>query len=278
MVLSVSTTAFRDEFPPGSLLALQITDTHVFADPGGRLLGVNTLDSLDQVLALARERFPTPDFILATGDLVHDASPEGYVRIRKRLSQFGAPVYCLPGNHDVREEMERYLRSDGVSMPFVVNQGRWLLVFLDSVIPWGDGGRLRDTEIELLRYTLKVHPDTPTLICLHHQPIPVDSLWLDTMAVENGDRLISLVKAFPQVQCVLFGHIHQLYDRMTNNKRFLATPSTCIQFTPLQADFGVDNIPPGFRWLVLLPDGGILTGILRLDRMPDAIDLRSRGY
>ena len=260
------------------LRIIQITDLHLKATPGSRLWGVDVDAGLSAVLARIQEKHPAPDFILATGDLVHDASPEGYVRIRKRLAQFNAPVYCLPGNHDVREEMERFLRSDGVSMPFVVNQGRWLLVFLDSVIPWGDGGRLRDTEIELLRYTLKVHPDTPTMICLHHQPIPVDSLWLDTMAVENGDKLMSLVNAFPQVQCVLFGHIHQLYDRVINNKRFLATPSTCIQFTPLQADFGVDNIAPGFRWLVLLPDGGILTGILRLDRLPDAIDLRSRGY
>jgi Icc protein len=58
----------------------------------------------------------------------------------------------------------------------------------------------------------------------------------------------------------------------------MATPSTCIQFMSGQDDFAIDQCPPGYRWLALLPNGEIRTGVELLAEMPSGLDLASMGY
>jgi len=82
------------------LRVVQLSDCHLFADTQGKLLGLNTQFSLDKVLELIRGEQPSPDLILATGDLSQDASFESYQRLEQALSGFPAPVYWLEGNHD----------------------------------------------------------------------------------------------------------------------------------------------------------------------------------
>lgn len=266
------------DLPPGSLRILQLTDTHLYADPGGCLLGLNTLDSLDAVIELARAELGPVDLVLATGDMVHDASPAGYNRLRERLSQLDAPVYCLPGNHDLTMPMREHLVGGPVQMRPWILRGDWLLVFLDSTIPGQDEGHLEAAELAQLEALLQRHPDRHTLVCLHHQPLATGSVWLDTMLVDNAAELLALTGRHPQVRCLLWGHIHQEFDRAVNGIRYLGTPSTCIQFTPKKIGFGVDGTPPGYRWLALEPSGALRTGVRRLDEMPGRIDLASGGY
>ena len=274
----MSTAGPFADLPEGSLRVLQITDTHLYSDPGGRLLGLNTLDSLDAVLGLARRNLQHIDFILATGDLVHDASPEGYATLRGRFLDFGVPVYCIPGNHDLAGQMADHLVGSGIERISSAQHGSWSLVFLDSTIEGEDGGELREIELERLERELRAHADQHALICLHHHPVPVGSAWMDEMALTNGDELLELIHRHPQVRGVLWGHVHQEYESYNQVVRFLGSPSTCIQFAPKKAGFGVDLSPPGYRWLALLPDGEIRTGVHRLDSVPRGIDLRSVGY
>ena len=87
----------------------QITDTHLYADGRGELLGLNTADCLERVVALAKQR--RPDLVVASGDLTHDATETAYRRVSGCLKTIGAPVYCLPGNHDESETLRRCLQS-----------------------------------------------------------------------------------------------------------------------------------------------------------------------
>ena len=57
---------------------LQISDPHLMSARDGRLKGVPTVESLEQVLARAREEFPHPDRIVLTGDLSHEHTVAGY--------------------------------------------------------------------------------------------------------------------------------------------------------------------------------------------------------
>jgi len=264
--------------PEGSVLALQITDTHIHADPGGQLLGLNTRKSLGEVLSLARKVVPNPDLVLATGDLAHDASEIAYREVFSRLATLGAPVYCIPGNHDRAETMRRCIDGETISMPPWVRVGHWLILLLDSVIPGEDGGRLSDASLELVRGALASHAGVHTLISLHHHSLPIGSAWMDQMALENGPELIELACAHPQVKGILCGHVHQVVDRSFRGMRLLASPSTCVQFAPDLDKFGLDRAAPGMRWLALTPEGEIHTGIERLDAVPADIDLRSTGY
>ncbi len=261
-----------------ALRILQFTDTHLYAEEDGALLGINTQESLRAVLNLARQRHWPADLVLATGDLTHDASAQAYGRFVDLLEPLGLPVYCLPGNHDEALALRRHLDSRWVQAPSQVLQEHWQLCLLDTALPGSEGGRLGAAELERLQKQLEAHPDRHALICLHHQPVPVGSTWLDTMAVDNADALFDVLDRHPQVRGILWGHVHQDFDHLRNEVRLLASPSTCIQFAPGSHDFALDEQPPGYRWLHLYADGRIDTGVERLAEMPGGLDVGSGGY
>lgn len=270
-------TASGSRQPQGAIRILQLTDTHLYADGNRRLLGLNTLQCLREVIALARNEHPAPDFVLATGDLVHDASPAAYKLAAEELCSLGVPVFSLPGNHDDPDGMCTHLEAHGVSCTKELQLGDWQILLLDSVIPGEEGGRLAQSELECLAGKLQ-EGSGHVLVCLHHQPVKVGSAWIDTMALENADEFFAVLDACPRVRGVLWGHIHQDFDQLRNGVRLMASPSTCVQFTPGVDDFQVDLAPPGYRHLSLLPDGRIITEVKRLDAYPEGLDLASAGY
>lgn len=264
--------------PEKTLKVLQLTDSHLYADPSRCLLGINTLETFDQVLAQSLHEQGRPDLLLATGDLVHDASDSGYKRLLGRLKLTGVPCYCLPGNHDLPHKMKQILNQENVHTLPSVQAGGWSVIFLDSTIPGNESGNLDQSQLELLQLLLEAHPDKHTLICLHHHVLPVGSRWMDTMVLKNPDALFDLLGDHPQVKAVLCGHIHQEYEGVHRGVRLIGTPSTCVQFIPGQDDFGIDACPPGYRWLELRPDGVIETGLGLLPEIPSGLDLASMGY
>ena len=266
-----------DNLPEGSLKILQITDTHLYADTDGTLLGMNTQQTLDEVFSMTRNCGPI-DMILSTGDLVHDSSVVGYKRFQKIMGQPGVPVYCLPGNHDAPDVMrETLIDSKVVYIPAAIH-GDWLFVFLDSTLADSEGGNLDPRELDLLQTTLDEHPDKHVLVCLHHHPVSVDSKWMDTMLLDNADDFFNIIDQHSNVKGILWGHIHQIFEQQRNGIPLMATPSTCIQFTPEKDDFDLDHEPPGCRWLALMPDGEIRSCVTRLSDMPAGLDFNSVGY
>jgi Icc protein len=264
--------------PNRTLKVLQLTDSHLYADPSRCLLGINTLETFDQVLAQALLEQGIPDLLLATGDLVHDASDTGYKRLLGRLKLTGIPTYCLPGNHDLPHKMKQILNQDNVhNLPSVQAEG-WSLIFLDSTIPGNESGNLDKGQMELLRLLLEAHTDKHTLICMHHHPLPVGSRWMDTMVLKNPHEFFGLLAHHPQVKAVLCGHIHQEFDNDHEGIRIIGSPSTCVQFVAGQDDFAIDACPPGYRWINLLPNGEIETGLGLLPEIPSGLDLASMGY
>lgn len=257
---------------------LQLTDTHLYADPEGSLLGQNTRRTLELVLEMATGTPGEFDLILLTGDLVHDESPEGYDYLQQRLAALDTPCYCLPGNHDEARMMSRVLHGCAINMTPAVRCGAWNLVFMDSTIHGKNGGHLGIDQLELLNDALAQRPDDPALICLHHQPVPVGSAWIDTLALDNPEYFFRIVDRHPQVRGVLWGHVHQEYTRNRGGMLLMGSPSTCIQFRPGSSEFALDQVTPGFRWLELHPDGRIDTGVERIAAYPDPLHLGPGGY
>lgn len=254
----------------------QITDTHLYADPESCLLGLNTAQCLRQVVALASKR--EPQLVVASGDLSHDATPQAYRQLRERLAAIAAPAYCLPGNHDEPDLLRQHLNEGHCHTTSGLHTHGWHLLFLDSTVAGSEGGHFSERELDTLSQSLERLPDTPTLIWLHHQPVAVGSPWLDTMAVDNPDDFFSVTDRHRQIRGILWGHVHQRFERERNGTRLLAAPSTCIQFLPGSQDFALEAVPPGYRWLDLYDDGHFETGIERLPAIPGAIDPAARGY
>jgi Icc protein len=245
------------------LRVIQITDLHLKAKPGSRLWGADVDAGLNAVLARIQEQNPQPDFILATGDLVGD-EPEAYDRLCQALEPLDTPVYCLPGNHDFPAVMGRVLRGGAVRMERYLVAGRWQFVLLDSSFPGTPDGHLAPSELALLDTVLATQPELHTLVCLHHNPLPVGTSWLDTMTVGNGEALFAVLERYSQVRAVVWGHIHGEFADRRGNIHLLATPATCVQFKPNTPEPQVDNLPPGYRWFELYPDGALKTGVERV--------------
>lgn len=238
---------------------VQITDTHLLADPRRRLNGWRVAAAFDAVLAAARRRFPHPDAVLLTGDLVHDESAAGYRWLARRLRGW-APVYAIPGNHDDPAVMARGLRPARVGG--VAALGRWRLHLLDSHVPGRDGGRLGHDQIEHLAEALTDHP---TLIVVHHPPVAIGTPWIDDLGLDDGDQLRALLRKHPAVRGVISGHVHQTVDRRVDGWRLLTAPATCRQFLPGSVESAEDpRRAPGYRILRLHPDGRLTSRVLRV--------------
>lgn len=244
---------------------LHVTDPHLFADPSRKIYGVNTAQSFGSVLTDAvGGGVPPPDAILVTGDIGDDMSAGAYSAFRAAVGRLGAPVLCLPGNHDAPALMAELLNSDGFQFCGSAKLGAWGLVLLDTHVDDDPAGFLAASELERLDENLREFADRPVLVCLHHLPLPTSSEWLDRYGLRNAAQLLSLLGRFPQVMVVLSGHVHQAFDQRYGAFRVLATPSTCAQFTPGTATCVMDLRPPGYRWLSLLPDGSIRTEVMWL--------------
>jgi 3',5'-cyclic-AMP phosphodiesterase len=253
-----------------SVRLIQYTDMHLFGDPAERLRGVASLPALQAAIADGQRRCSRPDGILLTGDLVHD-DPQGYRWIRHMFGTSKVPVLCQPGNHDLPDHMQAALNS----APFSVNGhrefGRWLVVMLDSWLANSAGGELGAQQLAELREVLRNHRNHHILVCLHHHPIAMRSGWLDQVGLSDAAQFMALVHEHSNVRGVLWGHVHQALDSFVQGVRFMATPATCAQFLPGSQHFAIDNRPPGYRMLELMPDGAIQTEVCWLESYAQSV-------
>jgi Icc protein len=242
--------------PARTFRLLHLTDPHLFADPAGEVHSVNTSDALQRVVAQAlAEVAGAPDAILVTGDIADDLSAAAYERLVAILQPAAVPVFCVPGNHDDPATMARVLGGAGFQCTGRAQVGGWGLSLLDSQVPGEPYGMISPAAFARLDADLHVLRDLHVLLAVHHPPLPVGSRWIDGMGLRNATELFARLERFPNVRAVLSGHVHQAFDAQRGAVRILATPSTCVQFTPRTRDFALDARPPGYRWLRLAPGG-----------------------
>ena len=260
------------------LRILQITDCHLYGDPSADLLGVDTRESLRQVLEAALpEDGPSPDAVIATGDLVHDCSEAGYRHLGDALDARCSHILAMPGNHDDPAVMQRILPGYGIQIGGTLELGNWQLVLLDSHLGGHERGLLSREELERLDLILETGQGH-VLLFVHHHPLPIGSPWLDAIGLENGEELLSRIRSHPRIRGVVWGHVHQAWEGRLRQAELLATPSTCIQFAPKQERFAMAAEPPGWRELTLHADGSLSSAVFHLQRMPIGLATESSGY
>ncbi|MGB0288688.1 metallophosphoesterase, partial [Aequoribacter sp.] len=215
-----------------------------------------------------------------TGDLSDQGALNAYFRLRDYTRSVCQHQFWLLGNHDHAETLRKATDDNKDLIRNDIRVGAWQIVMLNSQIPGQVGGRLGPRQLALLEEALQAGADAGlnTLVCLHHQPEPVGSAWIDSQAVLDADEMFAVIEQYPNAKAVLWGHVHQEVDYLRKSVRMLATPSTCIQFARHSDDFKVDDLPPGFRHLQLLPDGSINTQVYRVTDRSFTVDLGSSGY
>ena len=254
---------------------IQITDTHLYGTPKGTLLKMNTHESLSHVVRLVKKNEPHIDYILATGDITQDASPEAYRHFMSTVADLNTQASWIPGNHDKFDVMQE-VGGDTCFNNKIVRINNWQLIFLNSSVEGQVHGKLSPAEEIFLHTTLADMEEDDAiehaLVCLHHNPTKGNSGWMKDSGLQHGEVF------FTKLRAVVYGHVHQELDYEHKGLRCLCTPSTCIQFKPYVTNFALDNLNPGYRSLTLHANGDIDTRVHRVEGFSFEADFGSDGY
>jgi len=251
-----------------TLRIAQITDCHLQADALTPYKGVDADAHLDQCLSWLQSHAQV-DLLMLTGDLSHFGSEAAYLRLQKKLTCLPYPCIWLAGNHDSCEMMQQVC-GEAVQQLRVFDYDHWRLLILNTTDqPDGMGaGSVSAVQMAELKQVLESDSQMPVCVFMHHNSVPVNSLWQDPIMLGNAVQFNALVAANPQVKAVVCGHVHQEFDQHIGSARFLATPSSAVQFTREQQAFKVEaELGPGLRLLTLEVDGQVHTNIQRLAKI-----------
>ena len=217
------------------MIIVQISDMHVTL-PGRPLYGkIDTHAAMQAAVAHIVAMETPPDVVIATGDLVHEATVEGYAELLALLKPIPAPVYVIPGNHDDRAAMREalaghdYLAGDGFVL-YAIDDHPVRIVGLDTIIPGKVAGALCRGRLEWLESRLAEAPDTPTLVLMHHPPFETGVGYMDRMGcLEGAEELGAIIQRNPQVERVLCGHDHRPVQTRWHGTIGQICPSTAHQ-------------------------------------------------
>lgn len=240
---------------------IQISDCHLHADPGARARAGFPLRQLEAVVAAVNgER---PDMVLVTGDISNDETADSYQLAARTLNRLAAPWFWLPGNHD-----DAALMAETRELLEELDCGAWRILMLDTTVSGQPHGELGAERLEALSARLE-EDDRPTLLAMHHPPLPVGSAWIDALGLKDREAFWQALSAYGQVRAILCGHIHQAFashQRLAEGEvAVFGCPSTTDQFLAGAETFAIDEASrPGYRVLDLR-EGDVTTWVERVD-------------
>ncbi len=236
-----------------SIRILILSDSHLFKTEESELFHVNTHRSLKQLTSQIHREGDSFDLLVACGDLSEDGSTRSYEFFEKITGGLSGEVIWVPGNHDQFGNLTEIQRNQFFQNEW--HSGRWSLIFLDTTVQGSDRGVLGAEEIDRLRRFILDHSSQNVWIFMHHHPLEVGSDFIDILGLKNGEDFWSAIEGYQNVKGMVFGHVHQVFEKKTRGKKCLSVPSTAMQFKPDSRELDFEDIPSGYRVLSLHPDG-----------------------
>ncbi|MEO8358005.1 MAG: metallophosphoesterase [Chloroflexota bacterium] len=255
---------------------VQITDHHLPESESELRQGFSPAYALRRVMKhIAEHVAQKADFIISTGDLVEPCTDAAY---QSALTLLGIdsptsfpgpqkvnmeglqdyPMYFLPGNHDDRALMTRYLFPDSkapnwYNFTFVHKDVQF--IFMD----WGAESKaafLPETK-ECLAQALQ--SDLPSVIVCHQHVKRIGSRWLDGFLADDLDQFWNIITqpgVKENVLGILCGHVHITYEEEYAGIPILGLRSTAFPFAKTD-DPQVILAPPHYRYIHI--QDGIMT-------------------
>jgi alkaline phosphatase D len=235
----VATCSVAKEKPVATIALL--SDTHTMA-PTSQHDGVYE-QHFEQAIAAVNKA--NVDFVLITGDLSNGGQPEQLREFRNHTKKFKAPVYYVPGNHDVGnkfnsgktngtitiERLKAYEREMGPSF-FAKDDHGVRLIGLNASL-FGSGFQQETEQWKFLKTELAKTSDTPKLLFMHY-PLFVTNptergggYW--NVEPEPRQRVLNLCKN-AGVKAVLTGHLHKPLTNEYEGILLLGTPAISFGF------------------------------------------------
>lgn len=221
------------------MLIGQLSDIHIGfdrkADPEDNLVRLRA--ALARIAAAPQR----PDLLLLTGDLTEFGDATSYATLTATLAPLGIPCWPIPGNHDLREPLvaafPQVALADGFLHYAIALDGLRILM-LDTFEPGRHGGAFCPARAQWLSAQLAAHPDTPTLIAMHHPPFATGIAWMDPDPDEPWlARFAAAIAGHPQIVAITCGHVHRSAATHYRGHTAIICPSTAaavaIDFAPI---------------------------------------------
>lgn len=233
---------------PKRVLLAQLSDLHICE----RWEGIDPATRVERVVAAIRGLPDPVDGVLVTGDLSDDGSEESYRQARGLLEALDAPFYVLPGNHDDRGRLRVAFDLPGEGeepIDYSITLGELRIVLFDSIVPGQDPGAYRPEQLRRLDQELAREAEAPTLLALHHPPLPTGLPGWDAINLTSADReaMAAVVARHPQLRAIVGGHLHRVAAATLAGCPVFSAPSACLQALPAFGENDVSFVdPPGF--------------------------------
>ena len=138
--------------------------------------GLTPTKNLERIIAHISHLDPPPAFVILTGDLISDDDPQSYRHLKLLTDCLPSPVYFTMGNHDLRRPFRHVVlgeESPG-SEPhyYTFDAAGYRFVVLDSLVEGEVAGALDAAQLAWLDATLTNGSQQPTVVFMHHPPIP----------------------------------------------------------------------------------------------------------
>lgn len=260
---------------------LQLTDLHLFSDKQTTLLGFNPYQSLLKVINKISntETEKCPDLLALTGDISQDYSLASYEIAAEIFSNLLYPISAIMGNHDYPSMFSKIFGDPIQNTNKSLSIGSWRIIFLNSHWPQHVGGKLSEEEFIFLKQALNESLNQHVLIFLHHQVLPIESIWIDKIMLNNAAQLLEIIDQHKNIKAVICGHVHQETSTTRLGINYFSTPATCWQFETKSNNFKLATLMPGYRIIDLYEDGSLKTNVERIDYDATFIpNLNSTGY
>ena len=213
------------------MLIAQITDLHIGFDRGNP--DEPNQERLERVLDRLIGGPNRPDLLLLTGDLTEFGDAESYRRIADSVARCPFPVWPMMGNHDLRAPLLKALPdtpSQGGFVHYALSLDGLRLILLDTTQEGRHGGAFCAARAQWLSDELAAHPDTPTVIAMHHPPVETGIAWMDVGQSEAWiARFAAAIADHRQVQAILSGHLHRNILTLWNGAALAVCASTAPQ-------------------------------------------------
>lgn len=196
---------------------IHLTDTHILQNYKGsqieKLDGShgNPSDFLRKTLENIHSLMQKPDFILISGDLVHEGNASDYVYFKQIIEDHvkDIPVYTALGNHDVTASYwEGYEGKANCTdqLFYETDINGYRLIVLDSSYDKSGVGMIDSKQLDWLANVLKKPSEHGSLVVTHH-PLAAGEV-MPGHDLENSKELFNIINN-TDVVAVLSGHTHQ---------------------------------------------------------------------
>lgn len=191
-------------------------------------------EKLDRIVN--QEDLSTVDFVIVTGDLVHEGELSDYINVKKLLEEKfeDLPIYYTLGNHDKKElfysGIQQESKKGNYDDDFIINGMH--IIILDSSKAQSHKGLFTDEQLDKLKDTLALN-DLPKMLFMHH-PI-FGGEYFSGFTMEEGDSVLKILKGHP-ILGVFTGHTHSPAINVSQG---------ILQYTNYALSFGLEKLADG---------------------------------